>query len=212
MFLNPAAFNAHLNHMGQKVTWAKAFRCPCFNPHSGAARANCPNCHGKAWFWADPVTAVTGVASQQLQLKWAQFGMWQDGDTVLSVPEDSPVYESGQFDRIVMLNNTDYFSLPLVRGGPDERISDPVEKITRVFWLDGLGKLVEGGIPEVNADGTLTWTSGSPPVGMPYSITGTKYNEYYVYGAYPGDRMEHQGARLPRRIVVRRFDLFGRDL
>lgn len=212
MRLSPAAFNAHLNHMGQKFKWRKAFRCSCVNPYSGAATPGCPQCGGKSWLWAAPVPAVAGVASQQIQVRWAQFGLWQDGDMVVSIPESSPMYEMGQFDRVLMLNSTDHFSLPLAHGDPNEKLFEPIEKITRVFWLDQDGAIVEGGIPTVNPDGTLTWTTGAPPPGVGYSISGTRYSEYFCWGPLPSDRNEHQGARLPKRLVMRRFELFGRDL
>lgn len=210
MHLNPDAFNAHLAHMGQQFQWRKAYRCPCVNPNSGAASPNCPNCHGKSWFWTDPVRGIAGVANQSIQLRWSQFGLWQDGDIVLSIPENSPLYEMGQFDRVIALNNTDHFSIPLVRGGPNERLFEPVEKITRVFWLVD-GAVMDGSLPEFNNDGTLTWGDGGPPLGTRYTVSGTRYSEYFCYGPYPGDRNQHSGARLPRRAILRRFDLFGRD-
>lgn len=212
MFLNPAAFNSHLQHMGQKFVWRKAFRCPCVNEFSGAADPGCPNCSGKSWFWDGPVDAVAGVASQQTQLRWAQFGLWQDGDIVVSIPESSAMYDMGQFDRALLLNSTDTFSLPLTRGGPTERITDPVEKVTRVFWLNAQKEVVDGALPVVDANGVPTWAEGGPPIGTTYTITGKRYNEYFCWGPYPSNRMEHQGARLPKRVVLRKFDLFDQDL
>lgn len=211
MHLNPSAFNGWLGgNIGQSFKWRKAYRCPCVNPHSGAATPNCPQCAGKAWLWVLPVNGSAGIAGEKIQLRWAQMGMWQDGDSVVAIHESSPLYEMGQFDRVTMLNNSVYFSLPLVHGGPNEKLFDPIEKITRVFWLDAQKNIVEGGIPTVNVDGTLTWASGAPPAGVTYSITGTKFSEFFCWGAYPSDRNEHFGARLPKRVVLRRFDLFGR--
>jgi hypothetical protein len=211
MRLNPAAFNAHLNNIGQKFLWRKAYRCPCVNLHSGAATPGCPQCNGKGRLWVGAVAAVAGMSGQKVTQQWAQFGMWQDGDAVITIQESSPMYEMSQFDRVTMLNSTDYFSLPLVHGGPNEKLFEPIEKVTRVFWLDANKNIVEGGIPTVNADGTLTWASGEPPAGVTYSITGTRYSEYFCFANFPSDRNEHQGARLPKRVVLRRFDLFGRD-
>lgn len=212
MHLNPKAFDGWLaGNIGQSFTWRKAYRCPCVNPNSGAAKPGCPICHGKAWTWVAAVPGPAGMSGQQTQLRWAQMGMWQDGDAVVTIPESSPLYEMGQFDRVIMLNSTDYFSLPLVHGVPNEVLREPIEKITRVFWLDPTGTtIIEGGIPTVNADGTLTWATSAPPAGVTYSITGTRYSEYYCWGPYPSDRNEHFGARLPKRVVLRRFDLFGR--
>jgi len=210
MFLNPAAFNAHLNHMGQRFLYRKAVSCPCFNPHSGAAKPGCPHCGGKSWFWpGSPVPAVSGVASAKVQREWMQFGLFESGDVVLSIPSNSPMYEMGQFDRVVMLNSTDHFSMPMTRGQND-RFLIPIEKVTDVFWIDKQGEIVKGGIPKVAADGTLSWASGAPPAGTQYTIGGTRYSEYFCYGAYPNDRNEHKGAALPKRVVLRKFDLFGR--
>lgn len=214
MRLNPAAFNAHLNFIGQRFTWRKADRCPCRNPHSGAAKPGCPQCGGKGVLWAAAVPTVAGMAGQGVQRQWAQFGQWQNGDAVVTIPSDSPMYAMGEFDRAVMLDSTDYFSLQLTRGDSQERIHEPVEKVARVFWLDGAGALVEGAVfPAIGADGTLTWPAdGAPPLGTTYTIGGTRYSEYFCWGPFPSDRNEHSGARLPKRVVLRRFDLFGRDL
>lgn len=236
MRLNPAAFNSHLNHIGQQFMWRKSFRCPCVNPNSGAAKPGCPVCSGKGSIWNPAVAAVAGMAGQKIQQRWQQMGQWQDGDAVVTIGSDSPMYEMGKYDRVLMLNSTDYFSLVLTHGGPQEKIHEPVEKIKRVFWLkpDGSG-IFEGGIPTVNADGTLAWnntyplyangiyptdgsqvangtTNGEPPIGVQYSITGTRFSEYFIWDQFPSDRNEHSGARLPKRVVLRRFDLFGRDL
>lgn len=197
--------------MGQQFKYRKSFHCPCVNPRSGQATPGCPQCGGKGRMWIAPVPAIAGVASASVQQQWAQFGMWQDGDAVLSIGSDSPMYGMAQFDRVTMLNNTSVFSLVLTRGGVNERLFDPVETVTRVFWLDANKAIVEGGIPSVAADGALTWTAGAPPAGTQYSITGTRYAEYFCYGGFPSNRGEHQGALLPKRVVLRRFDLYGRD-
>lgn len=212
MQLNPAAFNALLGNMGEWFLWRKSSACPCINPNSGAPKAGCPYCSGKGRIWATPVRAIAGVASSKIQLEWAKLGLWESGDKVLSIPESSPLYDIGQFDRVVSETDTDDFSLPLIRGAPTERIHGPIEKITRVFWFGSDNAIVEGGIPVVAANGTLTWPDGGePPAGFTYSISGVKRAEYYCFGPFSVDRMKHAGARLPRRIVLRKFDLFGRN-
>lgn len=212
MRLNPAAFNAHLNNIGQLCAWRKAFHCPCVNPHSGAAKPTCPQCGGKGRLWDQAKNGIAGIAGQKVQQAWAQFGMWQDGDAVVSIPESSPLYEMGQFDRVTMLNATEEFSLVLTRGGPVEKLFFPVLSIIRVFWLDANSNVVTGGIPAVAADGSLSWSSAAPPAGAQYSISGKRYSEYFCWGQFPNVRGEHQGARLPKRVVLRSFDLYGRDM
>jgi hypothetical protein len=214
MRLNPSAFDAFLGeNIGQNFLWRKAYRCPCFNPTSGAAKPTCPQCFGKGVIWDQAIQSAAGAAGQQVQRQWAQFGQWQNGDLVVTVPQVSPMYEAGEFDRATMQNATEYFSLPLTSGAPTERIHLQVLKFTRVFWFDVNGDIVNGTVfPTVGANGALTWPAGGPPNGTQYSINGTAYVEYFVYGNFPQNRNEHFGARLPKRIVLRRFDLFSRDL
>jgi hypothetical protein len=213
MQLNPAAFNSFIAGIGQRVQWRRSHACPCVNRVSGAAKPGCPVCAARGRFWDEAKDAVIGIASQNTQKRWAQMGRYEAGDAVVVVPENTPVYEAGQFDRVRMLNSTDRFSLPLLRGAPDERLPPAVEEVTRVFWLSqgGVLPLIEGNIPErISEVGGITWGDGAPPDGTTYTIEGTKFSEYYVFDQMPSDRNEHSGARLPRKIVLRSFDLFGR--
>lgn len=211
MRLSPDAFNAHLAHLGQDVTWRRAYRCPCRNSDSGASRSDCPVCGGIGTTWSDPVAGVVGISGQKVQRMWADFGMWQNGDVVLTIPSNTPVYAIGEFDRVLMADSSAPFSYTFVHDGTDQ-ITVPVVEIDRVFWLSvGGDSIVEGGIPIVGIDGTLTWTAGEPPANQQYSITGRRRPEFFVYGDFPQDRAHHSGAALPRRVVLRLFDLFGRN-
>lgn len=156
MKLSPAKFNRFMNHIGQRCSWRRAYDCPCINPHSGAALHNCEFCGGKGQTWADPVEGVAGLAGHRVQREWAQFGIWESGDLVVTIPESSPLYAMGQFDRVTMLNATDRFDLTLTRGQNDT-LNFPVAAVERVFWLDENDDVVEGVIPTIAADGSVTW-------------------------------------------------------
>lgn len=212
MFLSPVAFNRHIRHMGQMVSWRRSYQCPCINEFSGAAEASCPLCNGKGYQWsATAVPGVVGVTSQVNKKQWAQFGNWEDGDMLLTVGSDSPVYDISRFDRLLLLNSTDRFSRVLVRGDDVEKINVPVVSIDRVFWLNqAKNAVIEGDVPTVADDGSIVWGSNSPDPGTQYSITGTCYTEYYVYDMMPSDRNEHSGLLLPRKCQLKNFDLFGR--
>lgn len=210
MRLSPQAFNRFLNHIGQRGQWRQSFACPCVSPHSGAARPGCLQCGGRGRIWSDPVACVVGVPSANVQRQWAQFGSWEQGDMVVSVGSDSAAYAMGQFDRFLALDNKEVFSMPLTRGQND-RFYFQVDRVTRVFWLDDAEAIVEGGIPTVSSTGALTWVSGEPPAGKQYTITGEKRHEFFCFGQFPGDRAEHQGAALPRKVVLRKFDLYSRS-
>lgn len=208
MHLNPARFNAHLDKIGQTFTWRKANACPCKNAQSGAANPKCPHCGGVGQIWSLSVRARAGVAGQKTQLQWAQSGQYENGDVVLTIQESSPLYALGQFDRVVMLNSSDPFSLPVMPG--QNRIYGPILTIDRVFWIDADSAIAEGEIPSFSSDGVLTWESGAPPASAQYTVNGTRLSEYFCWGAFTSDRAMHHGARLPRKVVLRKFDLFGR--
>lgn len=212
MKLSPAAFNRHLAHMGQVIDWRPASACSCLNPFSGAADPQCPQCHGKGQIWAPPVTGVVGITRQEVNPEWKDFGNFEQGDMTLTVGSDSQLYAMGRFDRVIMKNNTDRFSRALTRGENDLSLDMALASIDRVFWLSpDRQTIIEGGIPEWNpVTGALTWTDGEPPVGGQYSIAGTRYEEYFAWMQLPSSRNEHQGAPLPKRVQVRRWDLWGR--
>ena len=211
MKLSPQKFNTWLNNIGQRFAWRRSYACPCVSPHSGAAQPGCQHCGGKGRIWDAPVEGISGIAGQKVQTSWAQFGVFEPGDVVLTLPSDSALYDMGRFDRVVMLDSTQPFSTLLTRGsGTTERLLEPIKVIDRVFWIDDSKQIVDGGVPTITADGEPQWSSGEPPQNKTYTITGRQHPEYFVWGEFPQDRAHHGGADLPRRVVLRKFDLFGR--
>lgn len=210
MKLSPERFNALLNGVGQRTEWRRAYSCPCINPASKAPSFQCPQCHGIGSVWAAPVNGMVALSGQKLQRAWAQFGAWQNGDVVVTIPSDSPLYVLGEADRVVLSDSSAPFSNTLVRGDND-KLNFSVVTVDRVFWLVN-NQITEGGIPTVGVDGTLTWVDGEPPAGTQYSVTGRQRPEYFVYGDFPQDRAHQQGTALPRRVVLRSFDLFRRAI
>ena len=211
MRLNPGHFNRFLGNIGQQFLWRRSYACSCFNSASGAADAKCPVCSGKGHIWVEPIQASAASAGQKTQVAWAKMGLFEEGDIVMTVPENSPLWDAGQFDRVTMLNATDRFSRPMQRGAPNEKLPFTVTKVDRVFWISPTTKaIVDGGMPTFDDNGRPTWTDREPPPGMKYSITGTRLSEYYIYMDLPRNRNMHDGARLPKLTVLRRWDLLGR--
>ncbi len=213
MQFNAPRFDTFLNDIGQRVTWRRSYSCACVNPDSGAPDPKHAVCRGKGRLWDVAIETVTGIASQSATVEWMQSGQYETGDMVLSIPQSSPMWDMGQFDRLIMLNSNDIFSQPLKRGAPSERLLFTVQTFLRCFWLDPTTRLiVEGGLPVVDANGNLSWPGGAgePPPGMVYSLTGQKFDEYFCFGKHPSDRNQHQGMRLPKRLIARKWDLFGR--
>lgn len=210
MRLSPTKFNSFLGFIGQTFLWRRAYACPCITEHSGAARPDCPLCTGRGRIYAAAVSGKAGFTNQGVKRKFAEFGIFEPGDAMMTIQSDSPLYAMGQFDRVLMQNSTSPFSHSLKRGSGD-KLYGTIATVDRVFWLNDAGDtIVEGGIPTVAANGTLTWVTGEPPAGKTYSITGTARDEYFCYLDLPSDRSNHSGAALPRKVMLRRFDLFGR--
>lgn len=213
MRFNPGKFDSFLANIGQQVEWRRSYVCPCVSPTSGQPDPKHKPCAGKGRIWDAPIKTVTGVASQKVQIEWAKMGYFEDGDTVLSVPQNSPLWDAGQFDRIKMLNSTSTFSFALRRGEPTEKMLFKPVSVNRVFWNHPqTGVMVDGAAPVVGDDGVPTWPGGAgePPPGVTYSISGTKNDEYFIFKDLMSDRNEHQGLRLPKRVIARKWDLFGR--
>lgn len=210
MRFSPARFNRFLGGaVRQNFTWRRAFACPCVSPHSGAARADCPLCGALGWSWQAGVDVHAGMTNLSPQKAMQIFGVWEPGDAMLTVPADSPLYAAGRHDRIRASAATSPFS-QVITPDFNERLVGGIVSIERVYWIDDDGEtIVEGGIPTVNDDGSLTWTEGAPPEGRSYSITGRRYDELFVFRDLPSNR--NSGVTgLPRKLLVRKFDLFGR--
>lgn len=214
MRFNAAAFDRHLTNMGQDVLWRRSYACACVDKRSGNPDPKHALCQGKGRLWNAPIKTVTGIASQKVEAEWAQSGLWESGDMVLTIPQNSPLWDAGQFDRVTMLNSTDVFSQPLVRSDVTERLMFQPVRLDRCFWLNPANReqIVEGSVPVVDANGVPSWPGGAgePPPGVSYSLTGTKFSEYYLLSQLPSNRNQHQGMRLPKKVVARKWDLFGR--
>lgn len=209
MQLNPADFNAFIANIGQQFLWQKSYACPCINPATQSPQPQCPQCHGKGHIWAEPIAGIAGVPSQSVQRKFSQIGQWEAGDMILTIPSDSPLYDIGMYDRVLQVNGNDPFSTTL-RKGFNDKLPWKAKTIQRAFWL-GAGVVVDATPPIQDANGVLVFGTDAPLNGTTYSVTGTKFSEYFVYQSFPGDRGHHFGAALPLRVQLRRFDLMGRQ-
>jgi hypothetical protein len=208
--LSPFAFNTWIANIGQQVSWQRAYFCPCRDPHSGAARFDCKQCSGSGYVWNAPKAGNLGISGQKTQQAWASMGRYENGDVVCTLPSDTPLYAMGENDRIVFGQSSHPFSLATTL---EKGLLFQPSQIDRVFWLDDQQNLVEGSLPTANAHGQLTFDNApaSAP-GQSFSITGRRRPEYFCFLDYPQDRHHHNGLDLPRRIVLRNFDLFHRNL
>lgn len=211
MQLSVARFNTQLNEMGQAMTWARASFCPCRNVLSGSPRPGCPVCT-RGVIWAPARPARAGLSGMKVQRAWASFGAYEAGDVVVSVGSDTPLYAAGENDRIVMMDSTEAYDVVLVHDGRD-RLPYALLQVDRVFWLTPDGSaIIEGGKPGQGERGLLVWPAGQlePPAGTQYTIQGRRRPEMFMFSEMAQDRAHFGGLKLPRRLVLRKFDLFIR--
>lgn len=208
MNFNPAEFNDFLDGIGQDVLWRRAQACPCVNPSSGQPKAACKHCMGKARMWSGEEPARTGVSGGTVQKQWLNFGAYAEGDIVISVPSNSPLYAIGPFDRVLFLNRTEPFTMNIVKG-VNERIRFPIVELSKVLYIDSADNVVDAPLPLVMSDGSLDWDQVEVPDGVTFSITGRRRAEYFCQPSVAWDRPHHAGAKLPRKVVLRRFDIYA---
>lgn len=213
LVFNPAKFDALLGvtrpGLGQNVAWQRATSCPCRNPTSGAAKQSCPTCHGKGVFWSDAIAAWTGLAGMKVAREWAMYTEYASGDVVITIPSDSPLWNIGETDKVSFIDSSQPFSTVLM-GGVD-KLSFQAASISGVIWLDPITQLpVTGGIPTQGSDGTLAWISDGPPTLTQYTVSGRRIPEYFCWRDMAQDRAHSAGLALPRRVILRLLDLFGR--
>lgn len=213
MQLSPTRQNAFFRRMGHPLSWRRAYACPCVSPTSGAADPKCVYCAGKGAQWApeDPETTDScGFTAQNAKKAQADFGTWEPGDAMLSIPSDSPMYAAGRYDRFRSTVAQHRFDANL-RAGFNDRLNGSIISVERVFWLNSTKDIVEGDLPAIADNGALTWADGqvAPPEGTVYSVSATRWDEYFAYLDLPQNRPIH-GLAQPRKLPVRRFDIFGR--
>lgn len=213
MRFNQQSFNRHLLNIGQSISWRRSYACACVNPASGAPDPKHTVCNGKGRIWDKPLTSIIGISAMKASPQLATIGLWESGDVIGTIPENSTMWDNcGRFDRVVLNNSVHAFSQPFIRGAPNEKVMFTVKSIDRCFWLDPETRaVVDGGIPLVGTGGTLDWPDGGEPAnGVSYSLSGLKFDEYFIFDQLAQTRNEHSGMRLPKKVQLRKWDLFGR--
>lgn len=218
MQLSPVRFNRFLSRIGQDLSWRPSSACPCVQAYSGGADANCTHCDGKGRLWGTAVATSAGIVSRDILRQAAPMAILDAGDVMLVIPSNEPVYAIGEYDRVLMVDRSEPFSFNLIPGNNRLRF-DPIS-IDAITWIDEEGELVSGTLPTGWANGTLTWDEPDPPTeeppalilppeGATVAITGRRHPEYFCWLTLALDRPHHRGEPLPRRVILRRFDLFG---
>lgn len=213
LLFSPSKFDALLSNqrpgLGQNTSWARATLCPCRSRSSGAAEQNCPVCKGRGHFFGSDQPAWTALSSMKIQRQWEQFGQFELGDLVATIPSASPMWTCSEYDRVTFTDSSEPFNYVAI-GGVD-LLPWAAYEIDTVVWRDQVTKaLVFGGLPTQAADNTLSWTAGSPPNGVQFTISGRRRPQFWVFSDLIQDRAHSAGLALPRRVVLRKYELAGR--
>lgn len=215
MLLSPARFNRMLGKKAQGVEWRRAAPCPCRQGPMGQAKYGCKACRSLGTLWGPPQPAWTALAGMKVAREYAAFGQWESGDVVFTIPSASPLWNAGEHDRVLMTDSTEPFQLVLKRGDPvNGRVREGrVTEVHRCFRLGAADAITECALPDVDAeDGSLSWpdpAGDAPDPGTQFTLTGRRHPEYFLLGELPQDRAHQRGAALPRRVALRRFQLFA---
>lgn len=215
--LSPERFNKLISNLGQTVIRRKAVACPCRDEYSNAALQGCPVCHGKGIYWTLGTTSYIGVSGMQVQRHWAQFGSYEQGDVVVTVPSDADTYLLSEYDRVLFTDSTQGFTQIFRKGVDDNPIPFAIQSVEAITWLepDPITEIetvvTADPTPVLDTDNTLDWDGCDEPPSGQYTLTGRRYAEYFVApGALVQIRQHHFGADLPHKVVLRRWELFGR--
>ena len=124
------------------ASWRPSSVCPCVQAYSGAADPNCRHCDGKGHRWGDALATQAGIVSHDTARKYAPQTILDAGDVMLVIPSDQPIYQIGEFDRVVMTDRTEPFSLNLI-AGVNAKLRFTPTTIDQVAWIAEDDELVE---------------------------------------------------------------------
>lgn len=197
------------------MLWCKSTQCPCMDVTTLSADPQCPYCHGIGFTWETGIKTIVGLAGEKAQMKWLNSGLYEEGDLVCTIPEISVMWDDfGPYDRLIALNATHSFSRVFIKGHPTERLNVPVESIKSVYWRNAAGDVVNGVIPKVSSNGEITFPDEGkvPPYQTKYVMKGLTYSDYFIFRDIGANRNEHSGMRLPKKLVLRRFNLLRKGV
>ena len=211
MRLSPQRFNQQLADQGQRMLWQRARVCPCRESHSGGAKEDCPICDGRGTFWDKGIPTRAGVVGAKILREFAAFGAWEDGDVMVSIPSNTPMWNAGENDRVVFADGHQPFQV-VMRHNSTAKLRFPLLRIERCFWLGPNGSTVlECTAPRVDPDtGALSWLdlTQAPDPGAQFTIAGQRRPEYFLWRYIPVSRAHYNGLDFPKRATLKPFDLF----
>lgn len=213
MRLSPARFNQQLDEQGQRMLWRRARVCPCrdMSSGSGAAKPGCPICEGLGTFWDKGIMAQAGVVGAKTLRQFSDFGKWEDGDVMISIPSNTPMWRAGENDRITFMDGHRPFQVALENDGM-AKLRFRAQRIERCFWLGPNGTaIIECEVPRIDpATNFLSWASqaNAPDPGAQFTVAGLRYPDYFLWREVPMSRAHYNGLDFPKRVTLKLFDLF----
>jgi len=206
-------FNRFLGGRGSAATWERAKLCPCRTKRTGGSNVACVVCGGEGYTWEPPIDTVVGVSGMNGTRQFAMFAEWEKGDAVCTIPSDSAAYGAGEYDRITLTQASYRWTNLLTRGSADTLKYRQVEKIVQVWAVIGAAEVTFTPDVDYRLDGhTVTWLTGTLPVGTQYAVMYVARPEYFVFKDFVQDRPHDGGLALPRRVHLRLMELFRQSV
>lgn len=223
-------FEDMIDRRGRQVQWQEAITCSCWNTASGQPAYTCKACGGKGYIYQPSITSKALVTSVTLSNDWeAMAGVFEVGDAVATIPKripvrlptgqatgqftDNPMFEIGQNDKIVLLDDEFKTSevliknQPIARRNPDTLLNSIITRIKSLSTFDSNTGVVTNyklGTDYTLNNNVIVWKAGgnAPPDGTQYSVTYFHRPAYVVIASLPKPR--HQdGQDLPRYVALR---------
>ena len=159
-----------------------------------------------------------GVSGVTFTKQFAQFGEWDRRDMIATVPARDAsgalleIYGIGDFDRVTLVDSVVRQSFVGQRGQADTVPERTIRAVTDAFGLHNGAKVpLEDGTDFRVTGNTVEWLSSALAVGEGYTLRYVASPEYFVWTSIEQPRAHDLGKALPKRVVLRSFDLFGRD-
>jgi hypothetical protein len=161
---------------------------------------------------------LIGVSRVVLNQQFAQFGEWEQGDMIATVPARDvcgtvqEIYGIGDMDRVTLLDSVIRRNFVGTRGQQDVLLGRVVRIVMDAFYLDsGSPVPLAEGIDFRVTGNVVEWLRGTTPDGTAYSLRYIACPECFVWKTLEQPRAHDLGLALPKKVILRSFDLFGRD-
>ena len=210
-------FDTIIKQKGYTMIWEQATICSCYNPTDGQPQYQCPDCHGRGYYYFGAVETKAVVSSINGHREQEEFGLINVGSAYITPLSTDMV---GYRDRFTFTDFRVKFSEIITRGTTNtDNLRYPADK---VLAIRSLGQSYKPGIDlTLSQDGkSVTWVNVPSIVNGQYSILYTTPPVYIcinpvhemrgTYVKYHASGQE-EFVILPQQYQMKREDFLDGD-